>query len=489
MNHLRLRTAVLLACLGAQAASQVVQADAVDMVDVLGVYPDHVAQRVADPEALFVSNIEYANRALENSGANFRYNLVHVQRQNWPRDDGISAAHLESLAEDAAIRQLRDEHGADVVAGMVPSTSGWCGIGYLPPASKSTQTFYSWAGRYAYSLSGHNCGGRTMAHEIGHNAGLGHSPAQGSEGSLVRWGRGWGVNRSFVTIMAYSSAYGVYSSAGRLQIHSNPDLSVCRGQRCGKPIEATDGADATRALNLAAPQMADWRDSVAVEPANGPPVAENDRVTTDAIDAVTVSVLQNDYDPDDDAIWVSSVTQPLHGHVEVQANLRDITYTPNGVFVGEERFTYTIVDTRGASDSAEVSVQVEPAPDGGDEGGNLVINGGAESGLLGWTGAWGTSLALSSDARSGNSSVRAFAGRGALAGLNPPLKGNSNFSAGGWLKASATNRVYVYLYSRRGNSWSYQYLTTTMLLAGRWTEFNTMRRITGSDIEDASILF
>jgi hypothetical protein len=47
-------------------------------IDVLGIYSDHAAQLVSDPEALFVSNIEYANTTLANRGANYRYNLVHV---------------------------------------------------------------------------------------------------------------------------------------------------------------------------------------------------------------------------------------------------------------------------------------------------------------------------------------------------------------------------------------------------------------------------
>ncbi len=488
MNHFKTRTAVLLACLGTQAMLQVAHAETTYTVDVLGVYSDHAAQRVSDPEALFVSHIEYANKALQNSGANYRYNLVHVQQQNWPSDNGLGSTQLRSLAQDATIKQLRDEYGADLVAGMVPSSSGLCGIGYLPSANTSTQTFYSWANRYGYSLSGHNCGGRTMAHEIGHTMGLGHSPAQGSKGTLAVWGRGWGVNRSFVTIMAYNSAYAVYSSAGRLQIHSNPALSVCRGQACGKSISAQDGADATRALNLAAPQVADWRDSVAVELENRPPVAVNDSAVTDALKPVTINVLHNDSDPEDDEITIDSVADPAHGKLRTVGS--QIEYTPDGGFDGEDNFEYIVRDSNGGTDSAVVSVQVKPVDgDGGGEDTGLVLNGGAESGLQGWLGAWGATLALSNDAHSGDSSVRAYGGAGVFAELNTPIDGNSNLAASGWLKASASNRAYVYLRLRQNGRWAYRYMTALSLNAGRWTEFDVTRFISGSKIDDGAILF
>ena len=468
MKHLQTRTAVLIACLGTQAMLQAAHAETTYTVDVLGIYSDHVAQRVSDPKALLVSHVEYANKALQNSGANYRYNLVHVQQQNWSRDDGLGSTQLSSLAQDATIKQLRDEYGADLVAGMVPSSSGLCGIGYLPSANMSTQSFYSWANRYGYSLSGHNCGGRTMTHEIGHNMGLGHSPAQGSQGTLAAWARGWGVNGSFVTIMAYNSAYAVYSSAGRLQIHSNPALSVCRGHACGQPIGAQDGADATRALNLAAPQVAEWRDSVAAVSENRPPVAVNDSAVTDALRPVIINVLHNDSDPDDDEITIYSVADPTHGKFRTVGS--QIEYTPDDGFDGEDNFEYTVRDSNGGTDSALVSVQVKPV-DGDREDTDLVLNGGAESGLEGWLGAWGARLALSNDAHSGDSSVRAYGGAGVFADLNTPIDANSNLAASGWLKASASNQAYVYLRLRQNGRWAYRYMTALNLKCGPMDRF------------------
>ena len=96
------------------------QSQVTSTVDVLGIYSDHAAQLVSDPAALFVSNIEYANRALANSGANYRYNLVHVQQSNWSNDASLGGSQLQSFARDEAIQALREQYGADFVAGIVP---------------------------------------------------------------------------------------------------------------------------------------------------------------------------------------------------------------------------------------------------------------------------------------------------------------------------------------------------------------------------------
>lgn len=480
---------MLLTCAGLQALPFSSLA-ATYTIDVLGVYSNHAAQEVVDPRALFASNIEYANRALQNSGANYRYNLVEVVQQNWAKDDLPGLEQLSSIADDANVKQLRDEYGADLVAGMVPSSSESCGIAYMPSADMSIQQFYSWAERYGYSLSGHNCGGRTMAHELGHTMGLGHSPAQGSNGALAAWGRGWGVNGSFVTIMAYGEDYGVRNAAGRIQIHSNPAVSICNSQACGRPINESDGADATRALNLAAPQIADWRDAV-VGLQNDPPAAVNDNATTDQDKAVTLSVLKNDSDPDGDALMISSVGGPSNGQAVLHAQTNRITYTPYTGFEGQDSFSYTIMDGKGASASATVRITVKAVvvtPPSGGDGDNLIVNGGAESGLDGWSGAWGAQLALSGDAHSGSKALRGSGGRGIFVELDAPFTGNKNFVASGWLKATRPNRTYLYLRVKSDGRWSYKYLSTIEVLANTWMQFERISYVSGSNIDAGALL-
>ena len=487
MKELRIKPALLLACISLQALPLAALAAPLHTVDVLGIYSVHTAQQVADPEALFVRNIEYANKALQNSRANYRYNLVRVEQQNWGEDDGLSEAHLKSFTSDSKIKQLREDYGADLVAGVVPRSNGLCGIGWLPPANKTNQTFYSGASSYSYSLSGHNCGGRTMAHEMGHNMGLGHSPKQGSIGTLANWGRGWGVDGSFVTIMAYDSAYGVKAS-GRVQYHSNPALSQCLNQACGQPINEPDGAHATQALNLAAPQISKWRASIDTVPENKPPVAENDSASTNAGQSVVINVLQNDSDPDKDKITIGSVSAPANGIAEIQSGARQIAYTPNEGFDGSDSFTYTIIDSHGEDATAAVSVEVIAVPDGGGNT-NLAINGGAENGLEGWFGAWGLDISVSSDAKTGTNSIQASGAGGAFVTLNAPIAGNQNIAFSAWLKANSNTTTYVYVRLRQDDSWVYQYLTTATLTANQWVSINQTREIIGSQFDDGYLLF
>ncbi|MBN1994744.1 MAG: tandem-95 repeat protein [Anaerolineae bacterium] len=108
--------------------------------------------------------------------------------------------------------------------------------------------------------------------------------------------------------------------------------------------------------------------TVTVNPANRPPVAVNDNATTDQTVAVVINVLNNDSDPDGDALAVDSVTLPGNGSVVDHGN-GTVTYTPNGNFNGTDTFNYTISDGRGGTATAQVSVTVIPnnPPVAGDD--------------------------------------------------------------------------------------------------------------------------
>ncbi len=87
------------------------------------------------------------------------------------------------------------------------------------------------------------------------------------------------------------------------------------------------------------------------------PVAVNDSAQTVSDQPVTVSVLTNDYDPDPgDTIVLDSFTDPSNGQVAQVGD--DLVYTPDSGFVGNDSFTYTIIDDHGATDTASVSVFV-----------------------------------------------------------------------------------------------------------------------------------
>jgi hypothetical protein len=99
------------------------------------------------------------------------------------------------------------------------------------------------------------------------------------------------------------------------------------------------------------------RVTVQSTPANRPPVAANDAATTPPGVTVRIPVLQNDSDPDGDALGILSVSQPGKGSATINAD-RTISYTPNPDTSGGDAFTYTISDGRGGTASATVNVTV-----------------------------------------------------------------------------------------------------------------------------------
>lgn len=90
---------------------------------------------------------------------------------------------------------------------------------------------------------------------------------------------------------------------------------------------------------------------------NSAPTALDDFATTTKDQPVTINVLVNDSDPDGDAIHIVGVTKPANGSVTVNDDNR-LTYTPGPGFVGTDHFEYTISDTKGATDTAIVTVTV-----------------------------------------------------------------------------------------------------------------------------------
>lgn len=88
------------------------------------------------------------------------------------------------------------------------------------------------------------------------------------------------------------------------------------------------------------------------------PNAVNDIAETDIDTPVTIAVLENDSDPEDDPISVTSVTDADNGTVSINDDDASILYTPAAGFQGEDRFVYTIQDDSGNEDTAAVTITV-----------------------------------------------------------------------------------------------------------------------------------
>ncbi|MDC1299950.1 M12 family metallo-peptidase [bacterium] len=142
---------------------------------------------------------------------------------------------LKELRNSPSVSRYRNQYEADFVIGIVDKTAkdGIVGMGFINIGEK-----------FAYSVVRKSAGAVTIAHELGHNMGLGHSVIQGSEGSPFSWGRGHGVKGRFATIMAYAHVY----PAPRVHVFSNPKIR-CDGLRCGVGGDHRESANSARALN------------------------------------------------------------------------------------------------------------------------------------------------------------------------------------------------------------------------------------------------
>ncbi len=102
--------------------------------------------------------------------------------------------------------------------------------------------------------------------------------------------------------------------------------------------------------------------TITVTQVNDAPTAVADVATARIAEAVTVDVLGNDTDPDDDTLTVSSVTVPGNGTAAIATG--GVLYTPIAGFSGTDTFSYTMSDGEGGTDTATVTVAVGLDQDG-----------------------------------------------------------------------------------------------------------------------------
>ena len=95
-------------------------------------------------------------------------------------------------------------------------------------------------------------------------------------------------------------------------------------------------------------------------PPNGAPTAVADTATTTYGTQVTIQVLSNDTDPDNDLLTLIDSTNGTNGTVSFSDSA--ITYKPNAGFSGEDSFSYTITDGHGHTAIGQVKVTVGAAP-------------------------------------------------------------------------------------------------------------------------------
>ena len=240
------------------------------------------ARRTAGGAAEIAATVDLmiaeANQAFEASGVDLRLALVGRSEVRYA-ETGDGLVDLRRLAHPSdgyldEAHALRDRVGADLVHLIVDSAEELCGIAHLPGV---------------FGLTVHGCGGRVLAHELGHNLGLHHDryqrhhneggarphPAHGyanprvSEAGALRSTR-------WRTIMAYNTrCREVHAVCSRLLRFSNP-RQAWNGEPLGAAYragqwEVAGGADAAAVLAATGPAVAAWRERSTG--ANRPPAA------------------------------------------------------------------------------------------------------------------------------------------------------------------------------------------------------------------------
>ena len=156
-------------------------------------------------------------------------------------------------------------------------------------------------------------------------------------------------------------------------------LTVLSGPSHGTLVNNNDGTvDYTPALNYNGPDSVTYQIcddtglcdtatvSITVTPTDDPPVANPDSVSADEGVPVTINVVNNDTDADDN-LAPATVTVPLGSEPTKGTALPNgdgtITYTPAVGQVGPDSFTYQVCDATGLCDTAVVSIEIDNVPD------------------------------------------------------------------------------------------------------------------------------
>lgn len=188
--------------------------DSGDRIDVLVVYTLAVKNAVggdAQANALAQAAIDATNTAYINSKVRQRVRLVHTE------ETALTEANsLGNLRADAATQALRNTHSADMVA-MLTNSLGGCGVAYV---MSNVSTGFAPS---AYSVTLRTCavGNLTFAHELGHNMGSTHDPANGGS-SAYPYSFGHYVSGNYRTVMSYSNQ--CTGGCTRRPQFSNPDV-------------------------------------------------------------------------------------------------------------------------------------------------------------------------------------------------------------------------------------------------------------------------
>lgn len=154
-------------------------------------------------ETVIVGAVEQANAGHLASGAPIEFRLVYMAETNYV-ETGTNAdlAAFRSSTDGVMdeVHQARNDYGADLMHLVIsPSSSSFCGVGYLLGSLSST--FES----SAFAVTLRTCiSNRSLTHECGHNMGC-HHDAANAGAAIFPYSYGYRTpDNALRTIMAYS---------------------------------------------------------------------------------------------------------------------------------------------------------------------------------------------------------------------------------------------------------------------------------------------
>ncbi len=223
-------------------------------IDVMVVYSTQ-AKNIVGGSSAMASLINLAvtetNQAYTTSTATQQITLVHTEEMvgyTEPSSFSTILSHLRGKTDGKMdeVHALRDQHAADAVA-MICANGQYCGMAYqMVGVSAGFESS-------AFSVTSHSCatGYYSFGHELGHNFGSHHDPANAGS-AAYNYSYGFRTSNSqWRTVMAYSPGT-------RVKRFSSPN-ATWSGYVMGNALQ-----DNARSLNNTASTVADWRSGPAI---------------------------------------------------------------------------------------------------------------------------------------------------------------------------------------------------------------------------------
>jgi len=117
-------------------------------------------------------------------------------------------------------------------------------------------------------------------------------------------------------------------------------------------------ADGNQTVTITASATGYSSGSATVTIIDNEPTANDDSAKTDVNTTVSIAVLSNDSDPNDETLSVIAVDNPTKNNGTAVIEGENVKYTPPTDFVGTDEFNYQISNTSGGTASATVTIEV-----------------------------------------------------------------------------------------------------------------------------------